>query len=166
MLLPAIRHPKCAQAFFSWSRCLSYQINSNKNNFENLYKPCLVNPKLGLLNKQNSRKHSNIFNVLPSNSLLKRHFSDKQDKDSPKENILKFSPFDKGIRNDVVRQEIKEKGNVLSMPNLLFVSRILAAPYLAYLILEGNYSYAAALCVCAVLHLVARWRGGTGGGWR
>jgi len=139
MLLPAIRHPKCAQAFFSWSRCLSYQINSNKNNhnFDNPYRPCLVNPKLGLLNQQFSGKHSNISNVLASNKLSIRHFSDKPEKDNAAKSDTDSS------------KEIKEKDNVLTIPNLLCVGRIVAAPYLSHLIIQGNFTWAAAIFVCA-----------------
>lgn len=140
MLLPAIRHPKCGQAFLGWSRCLSYQINSTKNHniFENPYRPCLVNPKLGLLNQQFCGKHSNIINALTSNSLIKRHYSDKKEKDN---GVAKSDPD--------TSKEIKEKDNVLTIPNLLCVSRIVAAPYLAHLIIQGNFSWAAALFVCA-----------------
>jgi cardiolipin synthase len=42
-----------------------------------------------------------------------------------------------------------KKDNILTVPNLLCVSRIIAAPYLAHLIFQGNFSWAAGIFVYA-----------------
>lgn len=46
-------------------------------------------------------------------------------------------------------EQIIERENIWTIPNILCVSRIIVCPYLGYLILDSNYSYACCLLIIA-----------------
>jgi hypothetical protein len=63
-----------------------------------------------------------------------------------KENIVK------DIRDKKTRvEEVIERENIFTIPNLLCVGRIVMSPYLGYVIIEGDFSLAMGLMIAAGL---------------
>lgn len=118
-----------------------------KNFRNNLWKRNVVflNQKINFSSEANKKtvKSSEIIqNVLDKNKEIFREKKDglvkdiRETKTKVKEKIMKM-------------EEVIEKENIMTIPNLLCVSRAALAPYLGYVVIQGDYKLAMGVLVVA-----------------
>lgn len=81
--------------------------------------------------------------------LIAEKFEKKRAQFKERKEVLIQELRDKKTKVKEKMEEIVERENIMTIPNLLSVGRIILAPYVAYVIVQENYQFAIALLAVA-----------------